>query len=291
MLLPARRAWSLSSSVARAPQPEQAELFPYLSVLIPAYNEQERIGRTLQVYQDYLAAHPYWNQARSQIVVADDGSTDGTADLVNQWQQQGVVPISCICLPHNSGKGAALACGMAHILAQRPDGWILTTDADNSAPPSGLDALVQRAQVACNQQPSSNDRSMVVAGYRTYASAAPGRLVFRWGFRTVVRTAVGDLGVRDSQCGFKLYSPQAASVLFDDLHLPSWSHDVEVLYRARALGMTVLEEAVEWQDQEGSKLVASPGGVLAVSAQMLAQVVQLRWCYETGLWNLPERPL
>ena len=80
-------------------------------------------------------------------------------------------------------------------------------------------------------------------------------------------------------------SPAAAAVLFDNLYLPQWSHDVEVLYRAKALHMTVLEQAIAWQDQAGSKLVQT--GVLTVSAQMFAQVVQLRWNYATGTWKLP----
>ena len=290
-----------------APQ-HHPNLFPYLSVLIPAYNEEQRLGNTLKNYQEYLLSHPYWNPKygqRCQIVVADDGSTDGTANLVRDFALQSTtIPIYCVTLSQNCGKGAALHHGIAHILSQQPTSWILTADADGSAPLSVLDPMIRRVEewYSLSTTPSRNGTALcidekssplplLVAGYRAYASTSPSRLVFRWGFRTVVRIIAGDLGVRDTQCGCKLLSPTAATLLYRDLHLPGWSHDVEVLYRARKkLGMIVLEAPVTWQDQDGSKLVASPGGVWAVSAQMFAQVVQLRWAYETGAWRFPDTP-
>lgn len=290
---------SSSSPLSAIPKPEHHDLFPFLSILIPAYNEQDRLGKTLETYQNFLASHDYWGTSvqRCQIVVADDGSTDHTAALVQSWSSQGMsIPISCVSLPQNAGKGAALAFGMAHILQQRPDGWILTTDADGSAPlEDNLNAVIQcveewyensnSSDTPCSSQ--SRTKSILVAGYRTYASAAPSRLVFRWGFRTVVRTVVGDLGVRDSQCGFKLVSATAAACLYPQLHLPGWSHDVEVLYRAaRDDDTVVLEQAVTWQDQDGSQLVKE--GVLLVCAKMFWQVIQLQWNYATGNWKLPE---
>lgn len=301
-------------SSAWAPELDHAQLFPYLSVLIPAYNEEQRLGRTLQLYQEYLSSHPFWSadkdgdssNKRCQIVVADDGSTDRTATLVRNWSADASsVPVSCVSLPTNQGKGAALAYGIAHILARQPQSWILTADADASAPLSGLDRMIQRAEEHLGTSLSSSadtvpsrgpsscswniDDMLVVAGYRTYTSASPSRLLFRWGFRIVVKIVVGDLGVRDSQCGFKLFSPAAAAILYQNLYLPSWSHDVEVLYRAQALKMTLLEESIEWQDQPGSKLLASPGGVLAVCAQMFAQILQLRLGYGTGAWEIPRK--
>ena len=270
---------------------------PFLSVLIPAYNEQDRLGPTLAAYQDYLKQHPYWNadnKCRCQIVVCNDGSTDGTAKLVEAWptKKATTIPVDCVHLPNNAGKGAALAAGMAHILQAKPNSWILTADADGSAPlQNNLEALLQRLEEEWYDKrlddahhQTKTQSPILVTGYRT--TAAPSRILLRWGFRAVVRTIVGDLGVRDSQCGLKLLSPAAAAVLYRDLHLPSWSHDVEVLYRARALDVVVLEAPVLWQDQAGSHLVAS--GVGRVVARMFADVVQLKWCYATGRWTLPD---
>ena len=79
----------------------------------------------------------------------------------------------------------------------------------------------------------------------------------------------------------------AAQQLYYDLHLRGWSHDVEVLYRAKMLGVTVAESAVQWQDKPGSKLVTSAGGTAGASLQMLWEIVQLRLYYKLGLWKPP----
>jgi len=169
---------------------------------------------------------------------------------------------------------------------------VLTTDADGSAPAKGIDDMYQALMLYWNENMGDDERmedhAIVVAGCRSYQSAALSRLVFRWGFRTVVKLVCGNLGVEDSQCGFKLFTLPAAQVLYEDLNLPGWSHDVEVLYRAKHLNIPVLEQDTAWQDKDGSKLVASPGGVIWVCAKMFAEVCKLRWGYEGGGdWRLP----
>jgi len=125
----------------------------------------------------------------------------------------------------------------------------------------------------------------LVNGYREYGSASASRLAFRWGFRTLVRLACGDLGVRDTQCGFKLMTASAGRDLYSDLNLAGWSHDVEVLYRARDRAVSVTEVTVPWRDVKGSKLTASPGGLPVVIARMLFDIVWLRLAYATGKWR------
>jgi dolichyl-phosphate beta-glucosyltransferase len=310
--------WHPAAALVSFPssQSRDRQRVPFLTVLLPAYNEEQRLPVTLRSYQACLAAHSLW-ATRSRIVVANDGSTDGTAALVATWNDDSdtdnnnnvvtPIPVSCVSLPANAGKGAALAAGLAASLRDQPQGWILTADADGSAPLStALEAMMNSVFTwyrTGDENDDANDDNddvppaILVAGYRTYAQAAASRLLFRWGFRTLVRLVCGDLGVRDSQCGAKLLNPPAAAVLYRDLYLSGWSHDVEVLWRARQLQrqaqphsrrrMVVLEAAVDWHDQPGSKLVASPGGVLAVSAQMFANVLQLRWGYTSGAWRMP----
>jgi dolichyl-phosphate beta-glucosyltransferase len=108
------------------------------------------------------------------------------------------------------------------------------------------------------------------------------RQIFRWGFRSLVSTVISDLGVRDSQCGFKLMTASAAQQLYSNLNLLGWSHDVEVLYRAKLLGVRLAEEPIRWQDKEGSKLASSPGGILAVASRMFWDVLRLRMEYGSG---------
>ena len=287
--LPVRRTKRRTSPRTSSRLHQQARPFdasdpPPLTLLIPAYNEEFRIGETLHACDDFLSSSDLWKD-RSRILVVDDGSVDDTVRVVEEFtSRSSAVPLECLRLTPNQGKGAALAAGMR---ACPNDGLILTTDADGSAELDGLHVLYPKLTELIDDwsQPA------LVSGYRTYADASALRLIFRWGFRTVVKTVCGDLGVKDSQCGFKLMTAPAAKLLYDDLNLPGWSHDVEVLYRARELKIPVVEEDIVWEDKPGSKLVASPGGVIAVCAKMFWEVVRLRWGYERGEWKLPSGSL
>ncbi|KAL7559339.1 hypothetical protein ACA910_002503 [Epithemia clementina (nom. ined.)] len=364
---------------------------PPLIVLIPAYNEEGRIGPTLTSYYHYLSHH--WN-GPSHILVVNDGSTDDTVRVVQQQQQeqqeqqQGLEKqqqlastggttttttiesysqpddqshgndhpttthecfhptMECISLSRNSGKGAALAFGIQTIAARYQDKdnnknnnntLILTTDADGSAPPRGIEIMYQALVNYCcaqslhgtdvyyDSEDNNNDETkenapfppVLVAGYRSYESSSSMRQVFRWGFRTVVQWILF-LGSRrsddhggggggmahvvplpgnsssssqwpilrrghqkriDTQCGFKLYSSVSmAQALFTDLILTGWSHDVQIWMRAMTTSsVRIVVQPIEWIDQPGSKLEASPGGVVAVSLQMLYDVLLLKW--------------
>jgi dolichyl-phosphate beta-glucosyltransferase len=295
---------------------QEQEKVPHLTVVIPAYNEEFRILETLESYQNYLASSDQWKD-KTSILVVDDGSTDGMVDVVRRFgsfaennSTNHRVSIECLSLDRNQGKGAALARGIQEACERYPAGLILTTDADGSADVAGLedlyDSLVAllRDNVADGGGGSDGvknsknttattmiqwDQVAIINGYRTYESASATRLIFRWGFRTVVKSICGDLGVQDSQCGFKLMTATAGASLYRNLHVQGWSHDVEVLYRARLLGILIAERSICWEDKMGSKLVASPGGILAVCLQMFWQVVRIRFCYATGRWRLEDR--
>mmetsp|Transcript_16255 Transcript_16255/g.21267 ORF Transcript_16255/g.21267 Transcript_16255/m.21267 type:complete len:352 (+) Transcript_16255:103-1158(+) len=307
-LSPARSHQTHQLFVSSSPESNDSSIIhlPHLVVLIPAYNEEFRITETLESYSNYLSSSNRWKH-QSSIMVANDGSTDDTYRVVEKVVSTLPIPIDCVSLPTNGGKGAALAYGIQEIVRRsnssnndRPT-VILTTDADGSAPADGIDAMYDKlvshwesSAVSQNENAAKvligkklRNEPVVVAGIRTYESAAPSRLIFRWGFRTVVRLVCGNLNVNDSQCGFKMFTIPAATLLYQDLNLPGWSHDVEVLYRAKRLGIKVLEQETEWEDKEGSKLVATPGGVILVSAKMLVEVIRLRLGYEQGGWKLP----
>ena len=261
---------------------------PFLTVIIPAYNEVLRIGDTLQVYSNILASSDRWSQV-ADILVVDDGSTDGTANFVRDFQQHCQVPLSCVSLSHNRGKGAALSFGIAHRVAthhHRDGGLILITDADGSGDIRCLDAVFHKLTALIGHDDDDYRSPGIVVGNRGYQGTSLTRSILRWGFRTCVKLLCGNLRVEDTQCGFKLMTVSAAQLLYTNLHLEGWTHDVEVLYRAKEMALPVCDVMVDWQDRDGSKLVDSPGGTVGVSITMLLDIVRMRVQYAMGNWKV-----
>jgi dolichyl-phosphate beta-glucosyltransferase len=270
---------------------------PRLVILIPAYNEEDRIQSTLNCYQDFLMNHCSFSPL-VEILVVDDGSPDSTYDVVlrNKESASNKIPVDCIRLSSNRGKGAALSAGIQEIISNNLSNnnhdlppLILTQDADGSGDLKYLHPMLEILSNILTNNTSNNDdniwsyRGMVV-GNRNYNFFTP-RGVTRWGFQTVVRLLMNNLPVQDSQCGYKLMTLSAAEALYKDLHLQGWSHDVEVLYRAKLLDVPIAEISIDWEDKDGSKVVSS--GVAKVSLQMLLDVLQLRWNYSiTKAWTL-----
>lgn len=289
-----------TTSIVRNSQSNQDELectsqfppVPHLVVLLPAYNEVQRIGDTIETYQYYLDSCDQWME-KAQILVVDDGSEDGTSNFVQSWKSDGKVHVDCISLSHNEGKGAAISFGIRHLVTQYADEacLVLIADADGSGDISCLKKMVTSLGHLIASQTLSEESfwhvPALVVGNRGYKGSSLSRSILRWGFRTTVRILCGDLRVSDSQCGFKLLTLAAAKRLYVDLNLKRWSHDVEVLYRAREWNMPITEETVRWKDKEGSKLITSPFSAVQVSSIMLLEVLQMRIEYDMGRWKLP----
>jgi dolichyl-phosphate beta-glucosyltransferase len=270
------------------------EKLPQLVILIPAYNEAERIPSTLKCYQEQLQVPPLLTLfgSSSNILVVDDGSSDNTTKVVETTFPNNV---TCLTLPQNMGKGAALAHGIAHLLTLQHSTenlLILTQDADGSGDLKYVPHMLKMLSKLLEQKEGDNDNAStnwsepaMVVGNRNY-NLFSARGITRWGFQTVVKLVMSNqLRVQDSQCGYKLMTLPAARALYKDLHLPGWSHDVEVLYRASLLDIPIAEMPIDWEDQDGSKVVAS--GVTKVSLQMLWDVLLLRWNYSvTKYWQV-----
>lgn len=223
----------MGSAASKVPSPME------LSLIIPAYNEAQRLGPTLRRFRQFLAARP----GRFEIIVVDDGSMDETGALVaalaHEWPE-----LRLIGSPANRGKGHAVRVGM-----QAATGRIrLFSDADGSTPIEELDkllrALAQGADIAIGSRylPSS-----LVTRPQPRFRLVWSRLVNRVVQHTLLP------GVADPHCGFKAFTAAAAAQIFPACTIDGWSFDLEVLATAQAQGLSIREVPVRWADDARSK--------------------------------------
>lgn len=228
-----------------------------LSIVIPAFNEETRIGLTLIRTLDYVQAH----RPTAEIIVVDDGSRDRTANVVEDLARRNP-RIILLKLPRNMGKGAAVRKGM---LAARGR-LVLFMDADLSTPIEEVEKL--SLHIA--------DGADVVIGSRGLADSdirmrqpLPRELMGR-GFNVIVRSLLMG-GFRDTQCGFKLWTAAAARAVFSRQTLDGFSFDVEALLIAKSLGLRVIEVPVVWYHAPNSKV--SP---VTDASRMFVDLIKLK---------------
>jgi dolichyl-phosphate beta-glucosyltransferase len=233
------------------------------SVVIPAFNEAGRLPPYLDEVVEFFDSRG----ERYEVVVVDDGSTDGTVAAVRAAAARHPA-VRVLPLGRNRGKGAAVRAGML----AAGGALRLFTDADGATPIGELKrlepALAAGADIVIGSRVLVDPAVAVRARpYRVVAGRVFNWLVARLGLR----------GVADSQCGFKLFTAAAAERLFRALRTEGFAFDVELLLRAQAAGCRVVEVAVNWADQEGSKV-----GVLTSGPGMLVQILRARWRVARG---------
>jgi dolichyl-phosphate beta-glucosyltransferase len=238
-----------------------------LSIVIPAYNEEARLPATLEKVIDYLRSKEF---SFTEILVVDDGSQDATASLVQQ-RQVGYPSLRLVRNPGNRGKGFTVRHGVAEARGE----WILTTDADLSAPIGELDKLIaaaerENAKVAIGSR--ALDRTLVGVHQSAMREAA-GRV-----FNLLMRVVTG-LPFRDTQCGFKLFEAPAAREIFSRQTLDGFSFDVEDLVIAKVLGHKAVEVPVVWNNVAGTKVstLAGMGSFVAL--------IGIRWRAMVGRYK------
>lgn len=238
-----------------------------LSIIIPAYNEEKRLPSTLDRVLGYLGG---MQLGFFEVLVVDDGSSDGTADLVRAYQRR-APSIRLISNPGNRGKGYAVRHGMLEAKGE----WRLFTDSDLSAPIEELDKLLEAAQrenaaVAIGSR--AVDRKLVSV-HQSWAREFSGRF-----FNLVMRLLTG-LPYHDTQCGFKLYRADAAGQIFSRQLLNGFGFDVEDLFLAKVLGFPAVEVAVRWANVEGTRVS------LASGLRAFWEVILVRWNSIRGLYR------
>lgn len=247
-----------------------------LTVVIPAFNETERLPDMLASTIDHLRVTPL--KLSYEILIVDDGSTDGTADaslkLAAQYPDS---DIRVVKLEQNLGKGGAVRHGMLYSSGER----LLMVDADGASRFMDLDALMKAMdKIGPNNAPA------ITVGSRAHLVKTEAvvkrsllRNILMYGLHTILRI-VGVGHIRDTQCGFKLFSRQAARHIFPAQHLPTWIFDVELLLLAKQLGIPVAEVPIEWHEVPGSKL-----NVFTASLQMLRDLLIVRANLLLGRWK------
>ena len=252
-----------SAPAAATPSGGQTAL--RLSVVIPAYNETARIGRTIPVLLTYLHGLDY----AYELLIVDDGSSDGTGDMARQ-AVSGEPRARVLEEPRNRGKGHAVRVGMLAAEGQ----FVLFCDADLSTPPEELEKF----------WPWLDSGYEVVIGSRKMAGANISRRQPLWreslgkGF-TWLTNVIAAPGISDVTCGFKCFSREATQTLFSLSVIDDWSFDAEVLFIAQRLGYRTKEVPVSWHDEPGTKVRLWKDAIRSLLGLAKIRANFLRGCY------------
>lgn len=239
---------------------------PELSIVIPAYNEEKRLPRTLAQLRGYFAREQ-WAATDLEILVVDDGSIDGTVKVVEEWARQ-MPSLRVVRNAENRGKGYSVRHGMLEARGR----IALFTDADLSSPieesPKLLAAIAAGNDVAIGSR--ALDRSLIEIHQSPYRELAG--IIFN-GF---VRLFTG-LPFHDTQCGFKAFVREPSRVIFEQQRIEGFGFDPEVLFLAKRHGLRSAEVPVRWAHDPATKV-----HVIRDSLLMFGDLVYIRWNWLLG---------
>jgi len=230
----------------------------FLSVVIPAYNEEHRIGGTLRTILAYLAQQPY----TVEIIVVDDGSHDATACIVTSFCGKDP-PVHLLQNGRNRGKGFSVRNGFLHACGE----YLLFSDADLSTPIEEVEQLFAALREPCDIAIASRGLpGSRIEVHQPWYRENMGRV-----FNVLVR-ALAVPGIRDTQCGFKCFTREAALDICQRMTRERFGFDVEMLYLARRLGYRVREVPAVWRNSPQTRVHA-----VRDSASMAGDLLRIRW--------------
>jgi O-antigen/teichoic acid export membrane protein len=236
-----------------------------LSLIVPAHNEESRIGRMLDAYLPFMAAR-YGNDV--EVIVVVNGSTDGTARVVQGYSAR-FQQLRCIVEPRGVGKGGALILGFREARGE----LVGFVDADGSTPPAAFQDLVDRIGTADAAVASRWCQGAIVSPRQPLLRRMASRV-----FNLLTWLLFG-LRVTDTQCGAKLMRRAALLSIMGNLGITRWAFDVDLLFQLKRTGNSIVEVPTTWHDVAGSKLQ-----IAAASAEMLAAIIRLRLLYSPFRW-------
>ena len=232
-----------------------------ISIVIPAYNEDRRIGITLEKSASFLARRPWaW-----ELIVVDDGSADATVDRVRDYARQ-CDAIRCVENGRNCGKGYSIR----HGVQQARGRYIGFMDADYKTDIAALDIAVQHLEKG--DDGVIGDRTLATShivvqrrGYRQWGSDV---------FRRLLNAAIGLGDFKDTQCGFKFFRAEVMRDLFSRQRIDGYMFDVEILLLASQSGYQIRCIPVEWRDDPDSRFKPVSG-----MARNLRELARIRWMH------------
>jgi len=219
-----------------------ADIYTYeLSIVIPSYNEENRLGHTLRAIEGYLNER----KIKAEIIVVDDGSQDGTGGVVKNFQKN-TPNLQLITLAKNKGKGFAVRTGVEKAIGE----YIVFTDADNLTPIEELNKLFSvlhntEAHVVIGSRYLKSDNVKIQQPRYRVMIGRIGNLL--------IRTFLID-GIKDTQCGFKLFRNEVAKDIFRFQKVSRFGFDMEMLVVAQNLGYKISETPVNWFNSTDSRL-------------------------------------
>jgi glycosyltransferase involved in cell wall biosynthesis len=257
----------MTMSATAAPRPGAERAAPYITVVMPGYNEEARLPASLECVIEFLSKQPF----SSEIIVVDDGSRDRTSDIVRRridFSLSSNTAIRLVQHQRNRGKGAAIRTGMLQARGR----YVFFMDADLATPPEDalrlLDRLEGGAPVAIGSriQPDGSDMRASQPANRRFV----GRL-----FTMMRQTTRVVPDIDDTQCPMKGFEHEAAGKIFREQRLSGWIFDAELLYIARSMGYRIVSVPVRWRHADGSRLRVRP----TQAWEVLYDLVRLRFLH------------
>ena len=228
------------------------------SIILPAYNESARIAATLDKILHH-ATERCWNV---EVIVVNDGSSDGTAAIVREYASSYAV-LRLLENPGNRGKGYSVRNGMLHATGD----ILLFSDADLSSPIEEADklfaAIAKGADIAIGSR--WMDRRLQIRRQPLH------RRLFGRIFNLALRIILG-LQFKDTQCGFKAFTRRSAEAIFPRQKIERWGFDPELLYLAKKFGFAITEVPVAWSHREGTRIHPLRDGI-----RMFGELLRVRW--------------
>lgn len=250
-----------------------------LSVVIPCFNETQRLGKMLSECIEHLDAN---YPSQYEIIIVDDGSLDKSDEFALRKANEFLLKphvMRVVKLSKNRGKGGAVTHGLLHSRGK----YSLFADADGATKFSDADKLVAYLSAVDNNKPA------IAIGSRAHmvdTDAVVKRSFIRnflmYGLHTLVYI-FGIRDIQDTQCGFKMFNFQSVSLIFPHMHTERWIFDVEVLLLGELQKMSMKEIPVNWQEVDGSKI-----DIAKDSIGMAIDLVVTRLAYLLGIYKLDE---